>query len=56
MDLAKSHADRVFQILAIRAAGDILPVRARSQIARTRALFARFSDMSELRETAWRMT
>ena len=53
MDLAKSCRDRFCQILAICAAGVVLRVRAQSQIARTRALFERFSEMSENRETGW---
>jgi hypothetical protein len=47
MDLAKSRADRFCRVSPNRAAESILRVRARLQIARTRALFARFSDMSE---------
>jgi hypothetical protein len=46
MDLAKSHADRFCWILRIRGAEGVLRVHARSQIARTRALFDRFSEMS----------
>ena len=51
MDLAKSCRDRFCQILAICAAGVVLRVRAQSQIARTRADFDRFSDISENLET-----
>jgi len=57
MDLGKSRADRFGRILAIRAAGDVLRVHERSQIARTRALFERFSDESGNRETeVWSKT
>jgi hypothetical protein len=51
MDLAKSRPDRFCWILRIRAAEGALRVRARSQIARARALFDRFSDISENLET-----
>jgi hypothetical protein len=44
-DLAKSRPDRFWRILAIRAAGGVLRVPVRSQIARERALFERFSEM-----------
>jgi hypothetical protein len=53
MDLAKSRADRFCGVLAICAVGGVLRVRARSGIARTRALFARFSDTSENPEIEW---
>jgi hypothetical protein len=55
MDLAKSRADRFYQNLAISADGDVLRFDVRSQIARTRADFERFSEMSENRETGWWM-
>jgi hypothetical protein len=41
----------MWPIRANRIEGDALRVRARSKIARTRALFDRFSAMSEIRET-----
>jgi hypothetical protein len=53
MDLAKSRTDRFWRILAIRAAGGIPWVRARSRIARARALFDLFSEMFENRGTGW---
>ena len=46
MDLAKSRPDRFCSILAIPAVSCVLRVHAGPQIARTRALFARFSDIS----------
>ena len=53
MDLPKSRADRFCRISPIRAAGDALRVRAQSRIARARADFERFSEMSENRGTEW---
>ena len=50
MDLGKSCPDRFCSILGIRAAEGVLRVRTRSRIARTRADFDRFSEMSENRE------
>ena len=44
-DLAKSRPDRFCQIMAIQGAGDVLRVPVRSQIARARADFERFSEM-----------
>jgi hypothetical protein len=55
MDLAKSRPDRFCPILPICADQGALRVRARSRIARTRADFERFSEMSENRETGWWM-
>jgi TPR repeat protein len=52
-DLAKAQPDRFCPILAIRAAGDVLPVRARSPIARACADFDRLSETSESRGTGW---
>ena len=40
-------------MLAIRLPEGVLRVRARAQIARTRADSDRFSEMSEDRETGW---
>ena len=51
MDLAKPRRDRFWQIRAICAAAGVLRVRARARIARTRADFERFSEMSETPET-----
>jgi hypothetical protein len=53
MDLPKSMADRSCRILPIGAPGTALRVHASSQIARTRADFERFSEMSENLETGW---
>ena len=53
MDLLISRPDRFRRILPISAAGDALRVRARSQIARIRALFERFSEISENWRTEW---
>jgi NAD(P)-dependent dehydrogenase (short-subunit alcohol dehydrogenase family) len=53
MDLAKSRPDRVCQILSIRVEASRSPVHPRSQIARARADFDRFSAMSESLETGW---
>ena len=53
MDLAKSRADNFRLIPANSAARDVLWVHAQSQIARTRADFERFSEMSETRGTGW---
>src|SRR5208337_83045 len=50
-DLARLKADRFCRIPTIGAPGDVLPGCARSQIARTRALFDRFSDISRNLET-----
>jgi hypothetical protein len=49
-DLGKSPRDRFCRILALSAEGDVLRVRARSQIARTGADFERFSEMSGTQE------
>jgi hypothetical protein len=54
-DLGKSRPDRICRDSAIHALRDALRVPARSQIARTRADFERFSEMSENRETGWWM-
>jgi hypothetical protein len=51
MDLAKSRPDRFCPILAIPAVSGALRVRARSRIARTRADFDQFSDISKNLET-----
>jgi hypothetical protein len=53
-DIGKSRAERNRPISAISAAGDVLRVHARSQIVRTRADFAQFSEMSDSRDTDWR--
>ena len=50
-DLGKSRRERNWPIYANLAKRDALWVRARSQIARTRADFDRFSDVSEILET-----
>src|SRR5271157_1667128 len=50
-DLAKSRPDRFWRILAIRVAQGVLRVPVRSQIARTRADFERFSEVSETLQT-----
>src|ERR1019366_5738976 len=50
-DLAKSCPDRWGRFLAAGTAGGVLFVRARSRIARTRADFDRFSDISKNLET-----
>jgi hypothetical protein len=47
MDLLISLPDRFRRILPISAAGDALRVHASSQIARSRALCERFSEMYE---------
>jgi hypothetical protein len=53
MDPAKSHRDRFRRFRAIWTPGDALRVHARSQIARTRADFDRFSEMRKNVETGW---
>ena len=53
MDLAKSHPDRFRLIPANSAARDIPRVHVRSQIARTRADFDRFSEMCGNSRTGW---
>jgi hypothetical protein len=50
-DLGKSRRDRFCPIPAISALAGVLRVPTRSQIARTRALFERFSEMSGNLET-----
>jgi len=40
-------------MLPIGGAGDVIWVHARSQIAHTRAIFERFSEMSENRRAEW---
>ena len=52
-DLGKSRRERNWPIRANRAARGVIRVHLRSQIARTRALFDRFSDEYENRETGW---
>ena len=47
MDLAKWYPDRFGRFLATIAARDVLWVQAQSQIARTRADFRGFCEMSE---------
>src|ERR1700691_2423506 len=50
-DLGKSRREKKWPISTNRRGNGILWVRARSRIARTRALFDRFSDISENLET-----
>ena len=53
MDLGKSRRERNRMIRANRAKEDVLRAHLRSQIARTRAICERFSEMSRKRETEW---
>ena len=50
-DIGKSRAERIREIWPIRAHDVCLWVRMRRQIARTRADFPQFSEMSDNRET-----
>jgi hypothetical protein len=52
-DLGKSRPDRFCRIPALTSRRRVLRVRSQSQIARTRADFERFSEMSENLETGW---
>ncbi len=45
MDLSISRPERIRPISPITAVGGVLRVHARSQIARRRAAFSRFSEM-----------
>ena len=52
-DIGKSRAERIREIWAICVYHVSLWVRMRRQIARTRADFPQFSEMSDKRETGW---
>jgi hypothetical protein len=52
-DIGKSCAERIREISAICAHDVSLWVRTRRRIARSRADFAQFSEMSGNRETGW---
>jgi hypothetical protein len=54
VDPAESSPDSFCRAPPISAARSRSPVHASSQIARTRADFERFSEMSENLETEWR--
>jgi hypothetical protein len=52
-DIGKSRAERIREIWAICALDVSLGSALRRQIARTRADFPQFSEMSDNRETGW---
>jgi hypothetical protein len=55
MDLEKSRRDGFRRILRITGAGGVIWVHACAEIARPRADFDQFSEVSEIWRSGWRM-